>query len=461
MFTESCIPLNMTKPPPPKKVPILQKLTQSYPSLARYLKNTLWMLVERVLRMAMALLVGVYVARYLGPIHFGALSYAIAFVSLFSVIATVGLDSIVVRDLVKNPERQNELLGTAFFLKIIGTICMWGILFVGVQFTNNSNYSNTLIAVIAFGALFQAFSVIECKFQANVQSRYVVKAQIIQLIISSITKLLLIGIKAPLLWFAVVITCDSIMLMVLLIWQYIGIYGNLCKWRIDAKIAAKLFKDAWPLIPAGMAVMAYMRIDQLMIKEMINAHALGEYAVAVRLAEVWYFIPMVVCTSLFPAIIHIKNSNEILYRERLQQLYDLMVCIALPIVISITAFADKLVIFLFGDPFSGAGPVLSIYIWSIFVSFLGVASSQYLTADNLIFFSFIRTFLGLVFNIVLNIVLIPKYGITGAAIATLVSYSISTFSLVAFKRTRLQAVLMFRALFLVNLITKIRRLHVT
>jgi len=441
------------------KAPIRQRLLQSYPGLAKYFVNTSWMMAERVLRMVVALLVGIYVARYLGPERLGLLSYAVAFVGLFGAIATVGLDSIVVRDLVKAPEKRDELLGTAFFLKIIGAICMWGAIVVGVQFTNNDSFLNMLIAIIAAGVLLQAFNVIEFNFQAAVQSKYVVQVQVIQMLISSIVKLTLIWIEAPLLWFAIVSLSDAIVLATGLVWNYLRKGGHLSVWKFRKVTAAKLLKDSWPLILAGMAVMAYMRIDQVMIKEMLNAHSVGEYAVAVRLAEVWYFIPTIVCASLFPAIVHAKDSDEALYQRRLQQLYDLMVCIALPIALSIAFFANYLVVFLFGAPFSEAGPVLSIYIWASIAVFLGIASSQYLTADNLLLFSFFRTFFGVLLNIVLNLVLIPKYGINGAAIATLVSYSVATFSLVVFERTRAQGILMFKSLFLVSFITRIRRLY--
>jgi O-antigen/teichoic acid export membrane protein len=118
---------------------------------------------ERILRMVVALFVGVYVARYLGPAQFGLLSYANSFVGLFIALATLGLNGIVVRQLVKTPERRNELLGTAFWLKIGGAILLWVTIVAAVPLTKNDLQTNSLIAIIAFAAIFQAFNVIDLK----------------------------------------------------------------------------------------------------------------------------------------------------------------------------------------------------------------------------------------------------------------------------------------------------------
>jgi len=121
---------------------------------------------ERILRMIVALFVGVYVARYLGPARFGLLSYAGSFVGLFGALATLGLDGIVVRELVKSPERRVELLGTAFCLKIGGAILLWVAILAAVPLTKNDLQTNSLIAIIAFAAIFQAFNVIDFNYQA-------------------------------------------------------------------------------------------------------------------------------------------------------------------------------------------------------------------------------------------------------------------------------------------------------
>jgi len=165
---------------------------------------------HRVLSMVVALFVGVYVARYLGPERFGLLSYAGSFVDLFTALATLGLDGIMVRELVKTPERRDELLGTAFWLKAGGAVLMWIGIAAAIPFTNNDTQTNILVAIIAFGVIFQAFNVIDLNYQAEVKSKYVVYAHLVQLVVSSIIKLIFIWISAPLVWFACVFLFDAV-----------------------------------------------------------------------------------------------------------------------------------------------------------------------------------------------------------------------------------------------------------
>lgn len=190
------------------------------PGFRKYFANTSWLLGERIIRMAASLFVGIYVARYLGPERFGLLSYANSYVGIFTAIAILGLDGIVVRELVKSPDQRNTLLGTSFLLKVIGTLLMWILILAALFFSNNTPLTNTLIAIIAFGVLFQSFNVIDYNFQAEVKSKYVVHSQIVQLIVSSITKLVLIIKGSPLIWFAVVYSLDAIILAMGLAYAY-------------------------------------------------------------------------------------------------------------------------------------------------------------------------------------------------------------------------------------------------
>jgi O-antigen/teichoic acid export membrane protein len=173
---------------------ILKKIVQlkHHSGFRKYFANTSWLLGERALRIAVSLFVGIYVARYLGPERFGLLSYALSFVGIFVALATLGLDEVVVRELIKTPEQREKILGTSFLLKLVGTLLMWAAILVAIPLTENDLQTNILIITIAFGTVFQAFNVIDLNFQAKVKSKYVVHAQFIQLIISSIVKIILV-----------------------------------------------------------------------------------------------------------------------------------------------------------------------------------------------------------------------------------------------------------------------------
>jgi len=387
----------------------------------RYFVNTSWLMGYRVLSMLAALFVGVYVARYLGPEQFGLLSYAVSFVGLFTAIATLGIDSILIRNLLKTPEKSAILLGTAFCLKIIGAFAMLLCIFVSLRFMRNDFQTNKLIAFIGCAVIFQALNVIDFYFQAQVKSKYVVLIQIFQLVISSVVKIVFVLISAPLVWFAGVYLLDSVILAFGLFALYRVLKGNIQGWKWDYTVAKKMLIDSWPLILSGIAISVYLKIGQVMIKEMLDAKQVGLYAAAARLSEAWYFIPVAVASSVFPAIINAKLKSEDLYYQRLQRLYNLMVIIALVIALPVTFFSPWIIGILYGDEFLPAAIVLSIHIWTGVFVFLGVASGKWLLTENYMGKNMYRTILGMIVNIAANFTLIPRYGIYGAAVSALMA----------------------------------------
>lgn len=294
------------------------KQLKNHQGFTKYFINISWLFGEKVLRMVVGLFVGIWIIRYLGPEQFGLLSYAQAFVGLFVTIATLGLDSIVVREIVKNESRVSEFIGTAFYLKIIGAFLVLLLLVIAINFTSDNNQTNTLVFIIASATIFQSFNVVDMYFQAKVLNKYVAYINIISLFISSTVKITLVLNEAPLIDFAWVVLFDSFVL------AYGFVYFLVKKSTLKIKklvfkkeVAISLLKDSWPLILSGIVISIYMKIDQVMIKEMLNAEAVGQYAAAVRLSEAWYFIPMVIIPSLFPAIINAKKISEELYYTRI------------------------------------------------------------------------------------------------------------------------------------------------
>ena len=387
----------------------------------RYFKNTSWLMGERILRMAVGLFVGIWVARYLGPEEFGLFSYAQSFVGLFMAIATLGLDGIVVRELVKDQSKRDALLGTAFILKLIGAFIVLLLLFFTVNIISTDAQTKLLIIVIASATIFQSMNVVDFYFQSKVLSRYVAFANMFTLLISSAVKVWLILNDASLIAFAWVVLFDSAILSLGYIYVYLKIGNRINQWSFNKALAQSLLKDSWPLILSGIVISIYMKIDQVMIKEMLGAEAVGQYAAAVRLSEAWYFIPMVIASSLFPAIMEAKKLSEKLYYERLQKLYDLMVWIAVAIALPMTFLSDWVVALLYGEQYSQAGSVLMIHIWAGVFVFLGVASGKWLLSENLQKYAFYRTFIGMLVNLILNCFFIPHIGIQGAALSTLIS----------------------------------------
>ena len=391
-------------------------------------------------------LVGVWVARYLGPEKFGIFSYSLAFVSLFGGIAKLGLDGIVVRDLVKEMEKKEIYLGTSFWLKLIGGIITLLIIIITLLFQSilTSHLSpltsylslltshlltstNLYILIIAFGIIFQSFEVIDFYYQATVQAKYISIRKMIQLFLSSVIKIILVLIKANLIWFVLVTLFDAISLAIFSWWIYksqaLPNFIKYFKWNI----AKRLLKDSWLLLLSSIAISIYMRIDQVMIKNMLGDREVGLYSATMRLVEVWYFIPMIITQSVFPAIVSAKKVSEELYYKRLQQLFSLLIWTAILIAIPISVFSHQIIYLFYGERFMEASKVLVISVWASSFVFIGVGSGNFFLVENLQNFSFWRTFYGMIVNIILNFILIPSHGIQGAAIATLISQATAAY----------------------------------
>ena len=376
--------------------------------------------------MAAGLLVGVWVARYLGPAQFGLFSYAMAFAALFSSIAKLGLDNIMVRDLVSHPEQRDAYLGTAFWLKLMGAVLMLGIIGIAMQFTSSDATTKLYIVIIASGMVFQAFEVVDFYFQSQVLSKFVSICKLTQLFVSSLLKLYLIFVGGDLFWFVVVSFVDQVTLALTLFiaYRYQKISGFFR--QFDVSIAKRLIHDSWPQIMTSLVIMIYMRIDQIMIKEMLGEKEVGLYSAAVRLSEVFYFIPMIITNSLFPAVVAAKKVNEQLYFIRTQRLFTVLVWLAIVIAIPITFLNEWMVVLLYGIDYKEAGKALMISIWAGIFVFYGAARGRWLITENMQNYGVICTSVGAITNIVLNLILIKQMGIIGAAIATFVAYGISS-----------------------------------
>jgi PST family polysaccharide transporter len=203
-------------------------------------------------------------------------------------------------------------------------------------------------------------------------------------------------------------------------------------WGVSVQQIRQLMKDGWPLALAGMAVMVYMKIDQIMLGQMLGNRAVGMYSAATRISEVWYFIPISIVASVSPSLIEAKKASTELYYQRLSNLFRFMVLIALAIAVPMTFAAGYLATALYGNDYEGVGPILAIHIWAALFVFLGVAQSPWTINEGLTKLALLRTFVGAVANVFLNLLLIPKNGAIGAAIATTISYGLSAVILNAF-----------------------------
>lgn len=407
--------------------PIFRQKLEGRPYLQNVVSNTGWLFAEKMVRMGVGLFVGVWVARFLGPEQFGYLSFALAFVSLFSAIAGLGLDGIVIRDLVREPSRRDEILGTAFLMKFLGGGVTFLATLAAIRLLRPGDaLSFSLVGITAAGMIFSAFDTIDFAFQAQVRSKFSVFAKSSAFLIVSIVKIVMIFMKSSLVAFACAGLAEIVIGSAGMIAAYRVSGQHIRMWRNDIPCAKRMFRDSWPLILSGIAIMVYMRIDQVMIGEMVGAEEVGIYSVAVLLVEAWYFLPMIVVSSVFPSIVEAWESDEQVFYERLQKLYNFLAFMAYAIAIPVTVISSWAINTLYGSAYIKAGPMLAVLIWSLLFTNLGVARSTFLTTMNWTKVHFLTVAIGALINVLLNYVLIPKYGGMGAVIASCVAYWFSS-----------------------------------
>ncbi|MGP1383597.1 MAG: flippase [Thainema sp.] len=422
----------------------------SDPSNQKIAGNTAWLFVDKILRAIGELTIGIWVARYLGPEQFGLLNYAIAFVSMFSAFSTLGLNKIVVRDIVQTPTDKDEILGTAFGLRLLSGFCIAAIAIALILVLRPGETAiHWLVGFAAIALALQASEVVSFWFQSQVQAKQDIFARSSAYLITSAAKVGLIFARASVYAFGVIALLETFIRSVGLGIVYIFTGQPLLSWKFNLKRAKTLLASSWPLILSGIAVTVYMRIDQIMLGQMIGDDAVGIYSAAVKLSESWYFIPVAIASSIFPTVLQAKLDSQDTYCKKIHSLFKFVIGINYLIILPMMLFSTSFISLTFGQAYQEAGLVLSIHVWSgLFVS-LGVIRELWMAAENLLVFSFITTMFGAVINILTNYLLIPSYAEIGAAIATLVSYIIAAYLACFFSRnTRPIAYIMSSALLL-------------
>ena len=415
--------------------------------------NTTWLFADRILRMGVGLFVSVWVARYLGVEKYGVFNYSLAFLALFSPFITLGLDNVVIRRIILDSSAKGIILGTTFWLRLIGaSISLLLAISCISLFRPDDKSTIVLVAILSTAGFFQAFDTIDLWFQSQVQSKYTVIAKNTAFIIITLPKIALIVMKAPLIAFAWVQVAEFAIGAVglLIAYRYAGF--SIALWRWSFPLARSLLKESWPLILASVSTMIYMRIDQIMLGEMMGTKAVGIYSAATRISEVWYFIPMAISSSFTPAIFKAKEISQALFHQRLRELIRLLIVLSLLVALPMTFLSTAITTTLFGTEYLESGRILSVQIWAAVFVFMGIGSLPWFVAENCSYLALRITFIGAIVNIILNLMLIPKYGVMGAAIATVVSQSLSSFVLhLLIRETRQLFRVQMRAIFLMGL----------
>lgn len=401
--------------------------------------NINWLTFENILRNVIGLVIVALLARYLGPTASGEMNYAYAFVTLFSAVATLGLDNIFIRDILNKPKEEAKYLGSGLILKFIGSILTIIISLGGISLLEPGNRDLAIYVIIISSLyIFKSFDVIDFWFQSRIKSQFSVYARSAGFIVVTILKILFIVTKAPLLYFILTYVIETLVDAVMMILFYVK-EGDIpfSKWKVDKNVICDLLTASWPLMLGSIASLIYMKVDQVMIGKMLNDTDVGIYYAAVKLSETWYFIPTVIATSVYPAILNAKRKSEEVYKQRLQILFDFSTWMGMTISVLICIFSPWIIKIMYGSDYAASAAILSVHIWSGVFVFSGLIASKWVVAENYVKNALLRTSLGALLNIGLNWFLLPRIGVMGAAIATLISYSfVNFFSMALWKKTR-------------------------
>lgn len=422
---------------------------------AAAINNIFWLAFDKVIRLFIGLFVNVWVARYMGPEMYGHYNYIFSFVIIFSVCGALGLEGVVIRELVKRPEEKNRILGSAFLLKVIGALAGMGLTIATASLMNVKTPDwLVLISVSTLSFLFMPFEVLDYFFQSLVMSKYIVFAKNFSLIASSAIRLYLISSGGTLLSFLIVNVIEAALTFVALIVLFFR-KGRISDWRFSWPLMKTLMIDSFPLMMTYLMTLIGMKIDQLMLLEMIDEKQLGYYSAAIKLSEIWYLIPMSVCSTFFPILISIKKRSVGLYMRRFQMLYDFMAVTAFAIILPVSILSGRIIPLLYGGRYASSAAILAVHVWAVLPVFMSVVCQYYLIVEKKQRLSFYKTVISVITTVISNYVLIPMYAATGAAFARLISEFVSTYVFDAFHPALAPALRMkLRATTLVSVIEK-------
>jgi PST family polysaccharide transporter len=389
--------------------------------------NSGWLLFDKLARLMLGLLVGAWVARYLGPGQYGRLAYVLAYLAFFQTVVSLGLDGIVVREIALHRDRASQILGTSFALRLGSGVLAWMIAILGLIMLNGLHDESVLLAILAGSALvFQSADTADLWFQSQSQSRRTVIAKLTAYLLSSGIKVLLILVKAPVLAFAAVFALDAGVAAIGMNIAYRS-YNCGSPWSSTYKQGVLLLNESWPFVLSGLSIMIYIRIDQIMIKEILGESALGIYAAVLPLSTYWQVVPITLSVSLAPYIAKQRLIGEEQYRRSIVLVFRSFFYLGMLAAAGTCLVSGWIVPLLYGSGYMEAIHILNIHSISNVFCFLGVAHGLWLVNERRFAVRLYGTLLAGISAILINFFLLPKFGVVAACYSAIAAQAIAAF----------------------------------
>ena len=391
---------------------------------------------DYIFSLTASLIVGIAVARYLGPEMYGIIAFATAVYTLLVIIVSLGIDDIIMKDMLQYEERQGSIQGSALFVKSAVAFLVYGIIFIYflINYSGEKLYS---VLIITGAVLFQPLSVFSCIFLINAQAKYTSLARMISYTLSSLLKIILIIFKAPVTYFAFAVFIDYAVLYLTVILMYKYKKYTVSGWHIDISYIKYILKSAVPLFAAVLFYTFYQKVTVIIISSMYSDYASGIYSAAARLTEIWYLVPAVLMTAFYPAVVKAKQISEEEYNKRIKTLFYVTTIPFILMAFFAALLSPFIIKILYGEKYIESSIVLSLTIWSVpFISFY-VISSKCFILENKVKHLLLRSALSFILIIFLGCILGSFYYLKGFSIAVVVSSFISFFLIdLFFKDTR-------------------------
>jgi O-antigen/teichoic acid export membrane protein len=396
------------------------------PGLMSHIINGGWMIAEQGLRLLAAVVLSIWLARMLGPASYGELSYALSFASIFAVVATLGLNRTLVRELVScgdKPLERERLMTTAFAMRVLASVASYILCVVIAWSTAQQHF--VLIALVAGGFLFGAADCAELYFQSINRAHAVAKVRSVAFLLVTAVRVGLLVVEADVWAFALLAMLEHATAALALRLLYRARQHSDLHVRADWSLAARMVRESWPEIAASFVGMLFMRLDQIMLEQFATARDLGVYAAASKLSEAWHFVPAAIVAVVFPAIVKLRESASPLFLDQLQLLMTSLCAVSYAAALIATIFARYAVESAFGSAYAQSGMILIVHVWGgVFIA-LGLASGAWMVAQRMAWLNLCRNLSGLAVQLVLSGILIPRFGALGAAYSTLVALAVA------------------------------------
>lgn len=412
----------------------------------RTIKNAGWLIGGQLANKLLAFLVGILTARYLGPSNFGLINYAAAYITFFASVCTLGINSVIVKNLVDHPEEEGVTMGTTLVLQTVSSL-LSAVMIVGIVSVVDRGEPETILvaALSSVSLFFQVFGSLRGWFQAHLQSKYAAIASVTAYMAVSAYKILLLIFRKSVVWFALANAVDYLVVAVFLVAAYRRKGGP--AFSFSAGKARQLLASSVSFIISGLMVSIYASTDKLMLKQMLSETAVAHYSLAVSVSSTWTFILSAIIESMYPSIAQLHGTDRAAYLRRNRQLYAIVFYSSLAMSLLVTVFAEPFVEIFYGTQYLPSVRPLRIVVWYTAFSYLGVARNAWMVCENRQKYLKYLYMSAAAINVVLNLVLIPVWGAAGAALASLLTQISTTMVLPALmKPLRENANLMFEAI---------------